>query len=39
VLVLRFEGHTEAALKRIAAEMTALLHSVKPDAQVGSAAH
>jgi len=39
VLVLRFEGHTEAALKRIAAEMTALLHSVKPDAQVGSAVH
>ena len=39
VLVLRFEGHTEAALNRIAAEMTALLHSVKPDAQIGSAAH
>ncbi len=39
VLVLRFEGHTEAALQRIAAEMTALLHSVKPDAQVGSAVH
>ena len=39
VLVLRFEGHTEAALNRIAVEMTALLHSVKPDAQIGSAAH
>jgi len=39
VLVLRFEGHTEAALNRIAAEMTALLHSIKPDAQIGGAAH
>ena len=39
VLVLRFEGHNEAALARIAAEMTALLHSVKPDAQLGGAAH
>jgi phosphomannomutase len=39
VLVLRFEGQTEAALHRIEGEMLALLHSVKPDAQVGSAAH
>jgi phosphomannomutase len=39
VLVLRFEGHTEAALHRIEGEMLALLRSVKPDAQVGSAAH
>ena len=39
VLVLRFEGHNEAALARIAAEMTALLHSVKPDAKLGGAAH
>jgi phosphomannomutase len=39
VLVLRFEGHTEAALHRIEAEMLKLLRSVKPDAQVGAAAH
>ena len=39
VLVLRFEGHTEAALHRIEAEMLALLRSVKPDAQVGASAH
>ncbi|MFD0667114.1 phosphomannomutase/phosphoglucomutase [Ramlibacter sp. MAHUQ-53] len=39
VLVLRFEGHTEAALHRIEADMLALLRSVKPDARVGEAAH
>jgi phosphomannomutase len=39
VLVLRFEGQTEAALHRIEKDMMALLHSVKPDAQVGAAAH
>jgi phosphomannomutase len=39
VLVLRFEGQTEAALHRIETEMLALLRSVKPDAQVGAAAH
>ncbi len=39
VLVLRFEGHTEAALQRIEAEMLALLREVKPDAQLGAAAH
>ena len=39
VLVLRFEGHTPEALARIEAAMLALLHRVKPDAQVGSAAH
>ncbi|MBM3386922.1 MAG: phosphomannomutase/phosphoglucomutase, partial [Betaproteobacteria bacterium] len=39
VLVLRFEGQTEAALQRIEAEMLALLRSVKPDAQLGAAAH
>ncbi|MEG1734996.1 MAG: phosphomannomutase/phosphoglucomutase, partial [Comamonas sp.] len=39
VLVLRFEGHSEAALQRIEAKMLALLKRVKPDAQVGSAAH
>jgi len=37
VLVLRFEGHTEAALKRIEADMLALLRSVKPDAGFAAA--
>jgi phosphomannomutase len=39
VLVLRFEGHTLAALERIQADMLALLHSVKPDAHFQQAAH
>jgi phosphomannomutase len=39
VLVLRFEGQTEAALHRIQTQMLALLHSVKPDAHVGASAH
>jgi phosphomannomutase len=39
VLVLRFEGHTQAALDRIQAEMLALLRSVKPDASFEEAAH
>jgi phosphomannomutase len=39
VLVLRFEGHTEAALHRIEADMLALLRQVKPDAQFAEAAH
>jgi phosphomannomutase len=39
VLVLRFEGQTEAALHRIEVEMLALLRSVKPDAQLGASAH
>ena len=39
VLVLRFEGQTEAALQRIEADMLALLRSVKPDAQLAAAAH
>ncbi|XAH21285.1 phosphomannomutase/phosphoglucomutase [Xylophilus sp. GW821-FHT01B05] len=39
VLVLRFEGHTPEALHRIEEAMLALLKSVKPDAQVGAAAH
>ena len=39
VLVLRFEGHTEAALHRIEADMLALLRSVKPDASFAVAAH
>ena len=39
VLVLRFEGQTDAALARIRAEMLALLARVKPDAALGAAAH
>ena len=39
VLVLRFEGHTAAALERIQATMLALLRQVKPDAHFSEAAH
>ena len=39
VLVLRFEGHTEAALQRIQSQFMAVLRDVKPDAQVAAAAH
>ena len=39
VLVLRFEGQTQAALARIEAALFALLRLVKPDAQVAAAAH
>ena len=39
VLVLRFEGQTEAALHRIEGEMLALLLRVKPDAKIETAAH
>lgn len=39
VLVLRFEGHTPEALERIQHRMLALLKQVKPDAQLGTAAH
>ena len=39
VLVLRFEGHTQAALDRIEKTMLQLLRSVKPDAVIGEAAH
>ena len=39
VLVLRFEGHTEAALHRIEADMLALLRSVKPDASFATSSH
>ncbi len=39
VLVLRFEGHTPEALKRIEADMLALLRSVKPDAAFAAPAH
>jgi phosphomannomutase len=34
VLTLRFEGHTPEAMRRIEAEMMALLRTIKPDAQV-----
>ena len=39
VLVLRFEGHSKAALRRIETAFMAALRSVKPDAQVATAAH
>ncbi|HEY4066264.1 MAG TPA: phosphomannomutase/phosphoglucomutase [Burkholderiaceae bacterium] len=39
VLVLRFEGHTEAALKRIETVMMSALRAVKPDARFAAAAH
>lgn len=39
VLVLRFEGHDEAALHRIEHDFMAALKSVKPDAQVAASAH
>ncbi len=39
VLVLRFEGHTPAALHRIENEMLALLRTVKPGAVLDEAAH
>ena len=39
VLVLRFEGRTEAALERIRAQFMGELRKVKPDAQVALAAH
>ncbi|TDQ44114.1 phosphomannomutase/phosphoglucomutase [Tepidicella xavieri] len=39
VLVLRFEGHTPEALRRIEADMWALLRRVKPEAQVAEAVH
>ena len=39
VLVLRFEGHTPAALARIEFDFMAALKAVKPDAQVAQAAH
>ncbi len=39
VLVLRFEGQTPQALKRIESDMLALLRRVKPDATIGEAAH
>ncbi|MBG6075179.1 phosphomannomutase/phosphoglucomutase [Polaromonas sp. CG_9.11] len=39
VLVLRFEGQTQAALDRIQADMLVLLRSVKPDAVFAAPAH
>jgi phosphomannomutase len=39
VLVLRFEGQTQAALERIEQQFMAVLHQVKPDARVAAAAH
>ncbi|RIX80225.1 phosphomannomutase/phosphoglucomutase [Acidovorax cavernicola] len=39
VLVLRFEGQTEAALQRIETEMLAVLRTVKPDATLAAASH
>ena len=39
VLVMRFEGHTAAALQRIETHFMAALRAVKPDAQVAAAAH
>ena len=39
VLVMRFEGQTEAALHRIQDAMLALLKTVKPDATLAEASH
>lgn len=39
VLVMRFEGHTEAALHRIEAQFMGALRQVKPDATFAEAAH
>ncbi len=39
VLVMRFEGHTAAALQRIETDFMAALRKVKPDARVAAAAH
>ena len=39
VLVMRFEGHTDAALHRIQDQMMALLQTVKPDATLAEASH
>ncbi len=39
VLVLRFEGQTQAALRRIQQHFTDALLAVKPDARIGAAAH
>ena len=38
-LRVRFEDHTDAALQRIQHDFMQALRKVKPDAQVGAAAH
>jgi phosphomannomutase len=39
VLVMRFEGHTPEALKRIESQFMAALWRIKPDAKIAAAAH
>ncbi|MET0383636.1 MAG: phosphomannomutase/phosphoglucomutase [Burkholderiaceae bacterium] len=39
VLVMRFEGHTQEALRRIERDFMAALKAVKPDARVGASSH
>ena len=39
VLVMRFEGHTAAALQRIERDFMAALRAVKPDARIAASAH
>ncbi len=39
VLVMRFEGHTQAALHRIENDFMNALKAVKPDAKIAAAAH
>ncbi len=39
VLVMRFEGHTQAALQRIERDFMAALRVVKPDARIAASAH
>ncbi len=39
VLVMRFEGQTEKALRRIEADFMTALRAVKPDAEIAAAAH
>jgi phosphomannomutase len=39
VLTVRFEGHTEAAMRRIERDMMALLRRVKPDAKAALPSH
>ncbi len=39
VLVLRFEGHTADALRRIEEQFMGVLRTLKPDAKVAAAAH
>jgi len=39
VIVMRFEGHTPEALRRIETAFMVALRVVKPDAQIAAAAH